>query len=124
MPNVQGQEVPEDAFTQTQEIFDVDKILPEPMTAKGVSRMYANEWVELCLKSQKEGVLEKLSLEEVKRIAVEVYGQFNYLLLTARLKTRNAVIKSRKKVEDINEIYGASLPQTFFPPSEECTCML
>ena len=119
MPNVQGQEVPEDALPQTQEIFDVDKILPEPMTAKGVSRMYANEWVELCLKARKEGVSEKLGLEEVKRIAVEVYGQFNYLVLTARLKTRNAVIKSRKKVEDINETYGASLPQTFVSPSEK-----
>lgn len=116
----EGQKTSEDT-PDVQSVFDVDQILPESMTARAISRIYANEWVERCLKARKEDASNPFSTEDLKMIAVQVYGQFNYLLLTARLKSRNAVIKSRKKVEDVKETYGeqslsrfAPLPQQMF----------
>lgn len=94
---------------------DAMKLCPAPMTARNLGRLYTNEWIEQCLLAKPESVsknvkenspMAAVQMEEVKNDAALVYGRFNYLLLTARLRTRNEVMKTRKNLSE-DAIYGA-----------------
>ncbi|KZT41875.1 P-loop containing nucleoside triphosphate hydrolase protein [Sistotremastrum suecicum HHB10207 ss-3] len=88
--------------------IDPVKLCPPPKTGKHLARMYTAEWIEACFKAQIPENLERTSAHDVvKTAAMESYGAFNYLLLTARTKTRNSVMKTRKKAA-ADEIYGTS----------------
>lgn len=91
-------------------LVDFVKLLPPPKSAKNLSRIYANEWVEACLQAQNIGPdtkQNKRQIDEFKQIVLTVYGKFNYLLLTARLRTRKEIMKTRKVLTEDNT-YGMS----------------
>lgn len=93
------------------------------MTGKNLGRMYANEWVERCLQARHDAVEENavfgaVDLEGLKKISTEVYGQFNYMLLTARLRTRTEVMQSRKGLAE-ETTYGKCLLSSVFAKSND-----
>ena len=101
---------------------NVDAFCPEPMTARHLGRLYAGEWIEQCMRAKSDD--KSVRVEEVKNDAAAVYGDFNYMLLTARTRTRTELFKSRKKLVAA-ETYGAwcRLFFLFFPvrlPQNAC----
>ncbi|KZT22519.1 P-loop containing nucleoside triphosphate hydrolase protein [Neolentinus lepideus HHB14362 ss-1] len=86
---------------------DIDKLCPRDMTATNYARMYTTEFIERCLQAaRKEGKpLPQSQTTVVKSISEEVAGQMYYLVLTAKTRTRNAIMKSRKKLA-VADTYG------------------
>ena len=67
-------------------MVDVDKIVPNPMTAKNVARLYASEWFERCLGARVEG--NEANMEDLQDVAMDVYEWLHYLLMKARTRRR------------------------------------
>ncbi|TFK50819.1 P-loop containing nucleoside triphosphate hydrolase protein [Heliocybe sulcata] len=86
---------------------DVDKLCPGDMTAKNFAKMYTTEFIERCLQAARkdEKPLPQSQTTVVKSISTEVAGQMYYLVITAKTRTRNAIMKSRKKLAVV-DTYG------------------
>jgi kinesin family protein 2/24 len=94
-------------------LIDTIKFLPEGYTGKHLARYYMadwiNDWVKASLKSPPagSGIGQSKWADTVKDAGLEIYGEFTYILLTARTKSRNEILKSRKKIENL---YGMCNP--------------
>jgi len=86
---------------------DVDKLCPPGLTAKTLGSMYTTEFIEKCLVARPEPDEYRSEKDFVKNSSVEVIGQLFYLILSAKTRTRNEIMKSRKKLV-ASETYGAS----------------
>lgn len=84
-------------------VVDVERLVPEAMTAKNIARLYASEWLESCLGAR--GAENKADVETLKDVAMNMYGRFHYLLMKAKTRTRKEVMKSRKHLA-VKDIYG------------------
>ncbi|EGO26350.1 hypothetical protein SERLADRAFT_463324 [Serpula lacrymans var. lacrymans S7.9] len=93
---------------------DLDKLCPVGMTAMQFGRLYTMEFVEQCLLAipAVEGPTKdapkqrgRLEADAVKYTAMKVIGRLFYLMLTAKTRTRNEIMKSRKKLV-VDETYG------------------
>lgn len=95
-------------------LINTAKFLPEGFTGKHLARYYMadwiNDWVKAALPSPppNSGIGETKWADAVKDAGLEIYGEFTYILLSARTHTRNEILKSRKKVES-GELYGECL---------------
>ncbi len=83
--------------------LDLEKVCPDGYTAKNLGALYTTQFVERCIAARTSG-----KLEHVKQMSVEVIGQLFYLVMTAKTRSRNAVMKSRKPLAV--ETYGAYIP--------------
>lgn len=86
-------------------ILDMEKVVPASMSARNIARLYASEWVERCLGARRDGC--RSDVEDIKSVAMDVYGRFHYLLLVARTRTRKETMKSRRGVR-AKAVYGES----------------
>ncbi|KAJ6538777.1 P-loop containing nucleoside triphosphate hydrolase protein [Mycena vulgaris] len=74
---------------------DISTICPAGSTAKNLGMLYTPQFVQRCLEARSS---EALTREEVKNTAVDVIGSLFYLIITAKSKKRNEIMKSRKKL--------------------------
>lgn len=92
---------------------DVDKLCPPGLTAKNFGSMYTMEFVGKCLEAKPAGEdVYRFEGDFVKNSSVEVIGQLFYLILSAKTRTRNAIMKSRKKLTEA-DTYGKQNHDTF-----------
>ncbi|KAJ7233913.1 P-loop containing nucleoside triphosphate hydrolase protein [Mycena rebaudengoi] len=85
---------------------DIKKICPDGSTAKNLGVLFTPQFVQRCLEAQTGATLTQ---EDLKVTAVDIIGNLFYLILTAKTKKRNAVMKSRKKLV-IDDTYGILYP--------------
>ncbi|KAF7305743.1 Kinesin-like protein [Mycena chlorophos] len=83
---------------------DVLKICPPGSTAKNLGTLYTPQFVEACLAARTASD-DKLTQDQLKMRAVDVIGNLFYLILTAKTRKRNEIMKSRKKLVT-NDVYG------------------
>ncbi|KAJ7141112.1 P-loop containing nucleoside triphosphate hydrolase protein [Mycena epipterygia] len=83
---------------------DVSKICPAGSTAKNLGVLYTPQFVQRCLEARSG---EALTLDQVKSTSVDIIGKLFYLILTAKTRKRNEIMKSRKKLV-IEAAYGAA----------------
>ncbi|KAJ7760973.1 P-loop containing nucleoside triphosphate hydrolase protein [Mycena metata] len=81
---------------------DVSKICPPGSTGKNLGMLYTPQFVQRCLEAKVGGALTQ---DEVKGTAVEIIGNLFYLILTAKTRKRNEIMKSRRKL-DTADVYG------------------
>ncbi|KAK7001327.1 kinesin-like protein [Favolaschia claudopus] len=81
---------------------DVAKICPEGERAKNLGMLYTPQFVQRCLEAR---VGEAMTVDKLKMVAVEIIGKLFYLILTAKTKKRNEIMKSRKKLV-VDDAYG------------------
>jgi kinesin family protein 2/24 len=82
---------------------DILTICPPGSTAKNLGMLYTPQFVQRCLEARRG---EALTTDQLKNTAVEMIGNLFYLIITAKTKKRNEIMKSRKKLA--TEIYGGS----------------
>ncbi|CAK5265799.1 unnamed protein product, partial [Mycena citricolor] len=80
------------------------KICPVGSTAKNLGMLYTPEFVERCLAARHA---ESCSAEDLKMKAVHVIGNLFYLILTAKTRKRNEVMKSRRRLV-MEDTYGVA----------------
>ncbi|KII93427.1 hypothetical protein PLICRDRAFT_100491 [Plicaturopsis crispa FD-325 SS-3] len=91
-----------DEFASTAGVdVDVEKLCPPGMTARVFGGMYTTEFVERVLAAARGG-----EVEDVKTRAVEVVGRLFYLILSAKTRKRNAIMKSRPQRVHATNAYG------------------
>ncbi|KZT03926.1 P-loop containing nucleoside triphosphate hydrolase protein [Laetiporus sulphureus 93-53] len=95
---------PIDPNSPVQLLVDVDKLCPEGMTAVHFGRMYTTQFVHRCLEERNSGA--EITPDVVRNMAAEVIGSLSYLLLRAKTRTRNEIMKSRKALA-LDAVYGA-----------------
>lgn len=88
---------------------DILTICPHGSTAKNLGMLYTPQFVQRCLEARRG---EALTIDQLKDTAVEVIGTLFYLILTAKTKKRNAIMKSRKKLVTA-DVYGGLLRHFF-----------
>ncbi|KAF7357928.1 Kinesin-like protein [Mycena venus] len=81
---------------------DILKICPEGSTAKDLGTLYTPQFVQRCLEAR---ISEALRTDALKNNAVEIIGNLFYLILTAKTRKRNEIMKSRKKLVT-EDVYG------------------
>ncbi|KAJ7678693.1 P-loop containing nucleoside triphosphate hydrolase protein [Mycena rosella] len=81
---------------------DISKLCPPGLTAKNLGMLYTTQFVQRCLEARTG---EALTQDEVKSTAADVFASLFYLILTAKTKKRNEIMKSRKKL-DTEGTYG------------------
>ncbi|KAJ7467033.1 P-loop containing nucleoside triphosphate hydrolase protein [Mycena latifolia] len=81
---------------------DISMICPAGSTAKNLGMLFTPQFVERCLEARSS---KALTQDEVKSTAVDVFGNLFYLIITAKTKKRNEIMKSRKKLV-IESAYG------------------
>ncbi|KAJ7031001.1 P-loop containing nucleoside triphosphate hydrolase protein [Mycena alexandri] len=81
---------------------DISKICPPGSTGKNLGMLYTPQFVQRCLEAQ---VGNALTQDEVKGTAVDIIGNLFYLILTAKTKKRNEIMKSRRKLVTA-DVYG------------------
>ncbi|KAK7022292.1 kinesin-like protein [Favolaschia claudopus] len=74
---------------------DIAKICPEGEGGKNLGMLYTAQFVQRCLEAR---VGEAMTVDKLKMVAMEVIGKLFYLILTAKSKKRNEIMKSRKKL--------------------------
>ncbi|KAJ7708965.1 P-loop containing nucleoside triphosphate hydrolase protein [Mycena rosella] len=105
---------------------DISKICPPGSTAKNLGMLYTMQFTQHCLEAR-SGALPP---DALKHAAVSVIGALFYLIITAKTRTHNEIMKSRRKVvlEDAYENTRAtckyvlehrSLPELVVPESME-----
>ncbi|THG94681.1 hypothetical protein EW026_g6839 [Hermanssonia centrifuga] len=82
----------------------IEKLCPDGMTGKHFGRFYTTEFIQRCL--EVGHVDGEITVDVLKNIAAEVIGVLYYLILTAKTKARNDIMKSRKTLA--LEVYGES----------------
>ncbi|KAF8143350.1 P-loop containing nucleoside triphosphate hydrolase protein, partial [Mycena galopus ATCC 62051] len=82
---------------------DVLTICPPGSTAKNLGMLYTPQFVERCLEARRG---EALRVDALKSTSLDVIGTLFYLILTAKTKKRNEIMKSRKKLV-VEDAYGA-----------------
>lgn len=82
---------------------DILKICPEGYTAKNLGTLYTPQFVQRCLEARSG---EALTTDRLKDAAVDMIGNLFYLIITAKSRKRNEIMKSRKKIAV--EAYGTS----------------
>jgi kinesin family member 2/24 len=100
------------------DVVDVGVLCPGEMTARHFGKMTTPEFVARCLGAVKPdfavadttsgGGDDLWTTNELKELAATVVGSLFYLLLSAKTKKRNEVMRMRKGVGDIDEAYGKS----------------
>ncbi|KAJ7090915.1 P-loop containing nucleoside triphosphate hydrolase protein [Mycena belliarum] len=80
---------------------DISKICPAGSTAKNLGVLYTPQFVQRCLEARNSPAL---TLDELNHTAVDIIGNLFYLILTAKTRKRNEIMKSRKKLT--TEVYG------------------
>ncbi|EED85294.1 predicted protein [Postia placenta Mad-698-R] len=85
---------------------DVARLCPEGMTATHFARMYTLEFVQRCLEAASDS--PEATPDVLRNAAEDVMGTLTYLLLTAKTRTRNSIMKSRKKLA-LDSTYGKEL---------------
>lgn len=80
----------------------IEKLCPDGMTGKHFGRFYTTEFIQRCL--EVGHVDGEITVDVLKNIAAEVIGVLYYLILTAKTKARNDIMKSRKTLA--LEVYG------------------
>ncbi|EIN08038.1 P-loop containing nucleoside triphosphate hydrolase protein [Punctularia strigosozonata HHB-11173 SS5] len=109
-----------------QEIVDIDVLCPGDMTARHFGKMTTPEFVARCLQAVKPTVRTVDSgqatdgdavwtADALKELAATVVGSLFYLLLSAKTKKRNQVMRTRKGVGDVTEAYGAAPSDGYRP---------
>ncbi|KAJ7646606.1 P-loop containing nucleoside triphosphate hydrolase protein [Roridomyces roridus] len=97
---------------------DVLKICPPGSTAKNLGMLYTPQFVERCLEARTGETLRK---DEVKSVAMDIIGDLFYLILTAKTRKRNEIMRSRKTIA-VEETYGVSPragdPETMYDTEE------
>ncbi|KZV91491.1 P-loop containing nucleoside triphosphate hydrolase protein [Exidia glandulosa HHB12029] len=93
--------------------LDYDKLLPEGMLATHVGRVPTTEWVNRVLEARTASA-DQWTPDEIKEMGATVVGKLWYLLLTAKTRKRNAVMKSRNALKE-DHAYGT--PDTCDDPS-------
>ncbi|KAI0944083.1 hypothetical protein AcV7_002001 [Taiwanofungus camphoratus] len=88
---------PLDPNAPVQLAVHVDGLCPGDMTAGYFGRMHTAEFVQRCLEVANLG--EEVTTDVVRNVSVEVVGALYYLMLSAKTKTQNEIMKSRKKLE-------------------------
>ncbi|KAJ7598750.1 P-loop containing nucleoside triphosphate hydrolase protein [Mycena floridula] len=83
---------------------DIDKLCPAGMTAQNLGVLYTTQFLERCLNAR-VGDCSKEQTDNLKTVAVEIVGELFYLILSAKTRKRNAIMKSRKALE-VDEAYG------------------
>ncbi|KAJ7782514.1 P-loop containing nucleoside triphosphate hydrolase protein [Mycena maculata] len=84
--------------------FDVAKICPAGSTAKNLGMLYTPQFVQRCLEAQSGTALTQ---DQVKNTAVDIIGNLFYLIITAKTRKRNEIMKSRKKLVE-EDAYGVA----------------
>ncbi|KAJ7104233.1 P-loop containing nucleoside triphosphate hydrolase protein [Mycena belliarum] len=84
---------------------DIPKICPAGSTAKNLGVLYTPQFVQRCLEARNSQVL---TLDELNHTAVDIIGTLSYLIIKAKTRTRNEIMKSRKKLA--TEVYGVFSP--------------
>ncbi|TFK33530.1 P-loop containing nucleoside triphosphate hydrolase protein [Crucibulum laeve] len=95
-------------FQNTQDcIIDLESFCPDPQGGTFLARMYGAEWVQKCLKHRNSalGVDEDALVFAIQQDGLSVYLDFAQLLVIARTKSRNAVMKNRRVVEHTPDDY-------------------
>ncbi|PCH35714.1 nucleoside triphosphate hydrolase protein [Wolfiporia cocos MD-104 SS10] len=82
---------------------DVERLCQEGMTALHFGRMYTTEFVQRCMEVANMG--GEVTPDVVRNAAAIVFGMMTYLTMTAKTRTRNDIIKSRKRLA-LDEVYG------------------
>ncbi|KAJ6507403.1 P-loop containing nucleoside triphosphate hydrolase protein [Mycena vitilis] len=80
---------------------DITTICPPGSTAKNLGTLYTPQFVQRCLEARRG---EALTTDRLKNTSLEVIGNLFYLILTAKTKKRNEIMKSRKKLA--TDVYG------------------
>ncbi|KAJ6594589.1 P-loop containing nucleoside triphosphate hydrolase protein [Mycena capillaripes] len=93
---------------------DISTICPPGSTAKNLGTLYTPQFVQRCLEAQRGNAF---TTDQLKNTAVEMIGKLFYLIITAKTKKRNAIMKSRKKLVTA-EVYGDA-PRKFREYDEE-----
>ncbi|KAJ7354537.1 P-loop containing nucleoside triphosphate hydrolase protein [Mycena albidolilacea] len=93
---------------------DILKICPEGYTAKNLGTLYTPQFVQRCLEARSG---EALTMDTLKNAAVDMIGNLFYLIITAKSRKRNEIMKSRKKIAV--EAYGEAPPRTTTEYDEE-----
>lgn len=92
--------------------IDINRLCPPGYTARNIGAMYTTDFVTRCLECRaplKDGSREAFNgaeTEALMNVAYEVVGELIYLILTAKTRTRTAIMKSRKG-RVVEETYGA-----------------
>ncbi|KAJ7803795.1 P-loop containing nucleoside triphosphate hydrolase protein [Mycena olivaceomarginata] len=93
---------------------DILKICPEGYTAKNLGTLYTPQFVQRCLEARSG---EALTTDRLKNAAVDMIGNLFYLIITAKSRKRNEIMKSRKKIAV--EAYGEAPSRTTTEYDEE-----
>lgn len=88
---------------------DIARLCPESMTATHFARMYTVEFVQRCLEAASDS--PEATPDILRNAAEDVMGTLTYLLLTAKTRTRNSIMKSRKKLA-LDSTYGRMATRT------------
>ncbi|KAJ7162247.1 P-loop containing nucleoside triphosphate hydrolase protein [Mycena filopes] len=83
---------------------DVLTICPPGSTAKNLGMLYTPQFVQRCLEAQ---VGKAFTQEQLKGAAVDIIGSLFYLILTAKTRKRNEIMKSRRKLVT-EDVYGVA----------------
>ncbi|KAJ6591348.1 P-loop containing nucleoside triphosphate hydrolase protein [Mycena sp. CBHHK59/15] len=83
---------------------DVSKICPAGATAKNLGMLYTPQFVQRCLEAR---VGEAMTQDEVKASALDAFGKLFYLILKAKTRKRNELMKSRRKLV-MEDSYGSA----------------
>ncbi|KAJ7502496.1 P-loop containing nucleoside triphosphate hydrolase protein [Mycena galericulata] len=82
---------------------DIAKICPPGSTAKNLGMLYTTQFVERCLEARNG---DALTPDGLKNTALDIIGMLSYLIITAKSRKRNEIMKSRKTLAV--EVYGAA----------------
>lgn len=114
--------LPYDPAAPVAPVVDVSRLCPPGMTARHFGQLYTTEFVQRVLACAR--VDREFTAGVVKNMAAEVGGALYYLILSAKTRTRRAVMQSRKVV-DLAAVYGdtpyATVPGTSIRMPEEGT---
>ncbi|EED82646.1 predicted protein [Postia placenta Mad-698-R] len=87
---------------------DIARLCPESMTATHFARMYTVEFVQRCLEAASDS--PEATPDILRNAAEDVMGTLTYLLLAAKTRTRNSIMKSRKKLA-LDSTYDAEIAE-------------
>ncbi|KAJ7213033.1 P-loop containing nucleoside triphosphate hydrolase protein [Mycena pura] len=82
--------------------MDVLKICPPGSSAKYLGNLYTPQFVERCLEARNS---EALTRDQIKFRALDVIGNLFYLILKAKTRKRNEIMRSRKTIA-VEDTYG------------------
>ncbi|KAJ7252109.1 P-loop containing nucleoside triphosphate hydrolase protein [Mycena haematopus] len=84
---------------------DVLAICPPGSTAKNLGMLYTPQFVERVLAARSVGGKGEVRVDKLKDTAVDVVGNLFYLIISAKSRKRNEIMKSRKRLV-IEDAYG------------------